>query len=93
MTSTPLGNAIVTQVAIVVRDIEQAVEAWSALLNMPRPNIILTDTLETAHRHPRDGSYTVPRRLNARARQAGLLSARSGHARVDRTAGRAKHLE
>ncbi len=49
MTSTPLGNAIVTQVAIVVRDIEQAVEAWSALLNMPRPNIILTDTLETAH--------------------------------------------
>lgn len=49
MTSTPLGNAIVTQVAIVVRDIEQAVEAWSALLNVPHPNIILTDTVELAH--------------------------------------------
>lgn len=45
---TPLGNAIVTQVAIVVHDIEQAVEAWSALLNVPRPNIILTDAVETA---------------------------------------------
>jgi hypothetical protein len=49
MTSTPLGNAIVTQVAIVVRDIEQAVGAWSALLNVSRPNIITTDTVESAH--------------------------------------------
>ncbi len=49
MTSTPLGTAIVTQVAIVVKDIEAAIAAWSTLLGVPQPNVIVTDTVDQAH--------------------------------------------
>jgi methylmalonyl-CoA/ethylmalonyl-CoA epimerase len=38
-----------TQVAIIVRDIETAARAWSEILGLPMPSIIITDTVDTAH--------------------------------------------
>lgn len=49
MPNTPLGNAIVTQIAIAVKDIDAAAEAWATLLGVERPNIITTDTVDVAH--------------------------------------------
>ncbi len=49
MPNTPLGNAIVTQIAIAVKDIDAAAEAWATLLGVERPNIIITDTVDVAH--------------------------------------------
>ncbi|HEX3053755.1 MAG TPA: VOC family protein [Aggregatilineaceae bacterium] len=42
-----LGN--VTQIGLVVRNIADAAQAWSALLGVPVPEIITTDPVEKAH--------------------------------------------
>lgn len=60
MTTTPLGKATLTQVAIMVKDIEAAAEAWAALLGVERPNVIVTDTVDTAHTEYR-GTSTAAR--------------------------------
>jgi methylmalonyl-CoA/ethylmalonyl-CoA epimerase len=49
MPSTPLGSSTVTQIGLVVKNIEEAVEAWSRLLGVSPPNIIITDPVEQAH--------------------------------------------
>jgi hypothetical protein len=49
MTATPLGSTTVTQIGLVVPNIEEAVEAWSRLLGVAPPNIITTDPVEQAH--------------------------------------------
>ncbi len=49
MTSPAFDNPVITQVAIVVKDIEAAATAWAALLNLPKPNVIVTDAVEVAH--------------------------------------------
>jgi hypothetical protein len=41
-----LGN--VTQIGLVVRNMEDAVQAWSAMLGVPAPEIIITDPVEVA---------------------------------------------
>jgi methylmalonyl-CoA/ethylmalonyl-CoA epimerase len=46
MTEPTLGNNIVTQIGIIVRDIETKARAWSQILGLPMPEIIITDTLE-----------------------------------------------
>ncbi len=46
MTEPTLGNNIVTQVGIIVRDIEVKARAWSEILGLPMPNIIVTDTVD-----------------------------------------------
>ena len=46
MTEPTLGNNIVTQVGIIVRDIETKARAWSEILGLPMPNIIITDTVD-----------------------------------------------
>ena len=43
-----LGTNIVTQVGIVVKDIEAKAKAWSDILGLPMPNIIITDGYEKA---------------------------------------------
>ena len=48
MTEPTLGNNIVTQVGIIVRDIETKARAWSEILGLPLPNIIITDTVDKA---------------------------------------------
>jgi hypothetical protein len=48
MTEKPLGSQVVTQIAIAVRDIEKAVETYSRLLGVEKPEIIITDEYEKA---------------------------------------------
>lgn len=48
MTEPILGNNIVTQVGIIVRDIETKARAWSEILGLPMPDIIITDTVDKA---------------------------------------------
>ena len=42
------GNNVINQIAFVVRDIEQASEAFSKLLGIPRPNWFLTGDREVS---------------------------------------------
>jgi len=44
----PLGTTTVTQVAIVVRDIEAKARAWAHVLGLPVPAVIVTDPVEVA---------------------------------------------
>jgi len=44
----PLGTTTVTQVAIVVRDIEAKSRAWAQVLGLPVPAVIVTDPVELA---------------------------------------------
>jgi hypothetical protein len=44
MSEPSLGNNLVVQVAVIVRDIEAKSKAWSEILGLPLPNIIVTDT-------------------------------------------------
>lgn len=48
MTDHPLGNRAVAQIAIVVRDIEKAVEVYSRLLGMEKPPISISGEYEAA---------------------------------------------
>jgi catechol 2,3-dioxygenase-like lactoylglutathione lyase family enzyme len=48
MTEQTLGSTIITQVAIVVKDIEAKARAWAEVLGLPVPEIIITDTYERA---------------------------------------------
>lgn len=48
MSLSPLGTGAAIQIGLVVPDIEAAVEAWSGLLNLPRPHVIVTDPVEIA---------------------------------------------
>lgn len=49
MTTPSLGNNIVMQVGIIVGDIESKAHAWSEILGLPMPEIIVTDTVEKTH--------------------------------------------
>ena len=48
MSEETLGTTTVTQVAIVVRDIEAKSAAWAGMLGVPVPNIIVTDGYDLA---------------------------------------------
>ena len=48
MTQPALGTTTVTQVGIVVHDIEAKAKAWSEILGLPMPPIITTDSYEKA---------------------------------------------
>jgi len=48
MTEQTLGSTTITQVAIVVKDIEAKARAWAEVLGLPVPEIIITDTYERA---------------------------------------------
>lgn len=49
MTSAPLASQTITQIAIMVPDIDATAQAWAQLLGVPVPNIIITDTVDIAH--------------------------------------------
>src|SRR5262245_51459614 len=49
MTEASFGPTTLTQVGIIVHDIEAAARAWSDILGLPMPSIIITDSVETAH--------------------------------------------
>lgn len=48
MAEQSLGTTTVTQVGIIVRDIEAKARAWSQVFGLPMPDIIITDTLDVA---------------------------------------------
>jgi methylmalonyl-CoA/ethylmalonyl-CoA epimerase len=48
VTQETLGTTTVTQVAIVVHNIEEKAQAWADVLGMPVPEIIITDTVDKA---------------------------------------------
>ena len=48
MTEQALGTTTVTQVGIIVRDIEAKARAWSQILGLPMPEIKVTDTVDQA---------------------------------------------
>lgn len=49
MPSNNLGSTTIAQIAIVVRDIEEASKRWAEILGMPVPNIIITQPGEEVH--------------------------------------------
>ena len=48
MTEQRLGSTIITQVGIIVQDIEAKARAWAEVLGLPVPEIMITDTRERA---------------------------------------------
>lgn len=49
MTSNALGTNKAIQIGLIVRNIEETVDAWSRLLGVPRPDITVTDPVDVAH--------------------------------------------
>jgi catechol 2,3-dioxygenase-like lactoylglutathione lyase family enzyme len=49
MTQEALGTTTITQVGIIVGDIETKAQAWADVLGLPAPEIIITDTVDLAH--------------------------------------------
>ncbi len=49
MTSSSLGDNKMMHICLVVENIEDAVQAWSHLLGVDPPSIIITDTVDVAH--------------------------------------------
>jgi hypothetical protein len=48
MTNQALGTITITQVGIIVTDIETKAQAWADVLGLPVPQIIITDTVDVA---------------------------------------------
>jgi len=63
MKATTLGSHIVTQVGIIVRDVESKPRAWSEILGLPMPNIIITDTLDKTQAEYNGKSTTARAKL------------------------------
>jgi methylmalonyl-CoA/ethylmalonyl-CoA epimerase len=49
MAEPALGTTTITQVGIIVRDIEAKARAWAEILGLPMPKITITDTVDIAH--------------------------------------------
>ena len=60
MSEPALGTTAVTQIGIVVRDIEAKARAWSDILGLPMPQIHITDTVDTAQTEY-EGERTIAR--------------------------------
>ncbi len=63
MTQPALGTDTVVQVGIVVHDIEAKARAWSDILGLPMPEIIITDTPEKAQTEYRGQATTARAKL------------------------------
>lgn len=63
MTSSSLGDNKVMQIGLVVEDIDYAVKAWSLLLGVDPPSIIITDTVDIAHTKYQDQPTSAQARL------------------------------
>jgi hypothetical protein len=63
MTSSLLGENKVMQIGLVVENIDYAVQAWSHLLGVDPPSIIITDTVDIAHTKYQDQPTSAQARL------------------------------
>jgi len=43
-----IGSTVITQVGVIVRDIEAAIDRYCAILSMERPEVIVTDEVDKA---------------------------------------------
>ena len=43
MTESSMGTHVVTQIAVVVKDIDKAIEAYSRIFGLSKPDVMLTD--------------------------------------------------
>jgi len=43
MTENGMGTHVVTQIALVVKDMDKAIEAYSRIFGLPKPDVMLTD--------------------------------------------------
>ena len=48
MAEQALGTTTITQVGIIVKDIEAKARTWSEILGLPMPEIRMTDTVDIA---------------------------------------------
>ena len=46
--SQKIGTTTVTQIGLVVRDIEKSIDAYCLVFGLPRPEVIITDEYEKA---------------------------------------------
>ena len=60
MAEAALGNQVV-QVGIMVDDIEAKARAWSDILGLPLPNIIVTDEWDKTQAEYRGRAHACPR--------------------------------
>jgi methylmalonyl-CoA/ethylmalonyl-CoA epimerase len=63
MTQAALGTTTITQVGIIVQDIEAKARAWSEILGLPMPEIIITDSFELARTEYQGQPTTARARL------------------------------
>jgi methylmalonyl-CoA/ethylmalonyl-CoA epimerase len=63
MNSSSLGNNKVMQIGLVVENIDDAVQAWSLLLGVDPPSIIVTNTVDIAHTHYQDKPTSAQAKL------------------------------
>ena len=63
MTEPALGTTTITQVGIIVRDIEAKARAWSEILGLPMPQIIITDPVDIAQTEYQGETTTARARL------------------------------
>ncbi len=49
MDTNGIGSNIVTQIGLVVHDIEKSIDAYVTILGLPRPSIVITDGYDIAH--------------------------------------------
>ena len=48
MTENGIGTQFITQVGLVVKDIQKSIDAYCDVFGFPRPNVIITDAYEKA---------------------------------------------
>ncbi len=63
MTNQALGTTTVTQVGIIVADIETKAKAWADTLGLPVPDIIITDAVDKAQTEYQGGSTPARAKL------------------------------
>ncbi len=63
MKDAPLKYKQITQIGLVVDDIEKAALAWSKALGVAKPEIIITDPVEKAHTEYKGESSTARAKL------------------------------
>ena len=63
MASNVLGTKVVTQIGILVNDIEAVSQAWADFFGIDKPNIIVTDTVDKAQTEFRGASTPARAKL------------------------------
>lgn len=48
METNTIGTNIVTQIGLVVKDIDASIDSYVSILGLPRPNVIVTDSVDLA---------------------------------------------